>query len=145
MQPPQPTRRPREARTTRATFEEYAREWLDNYAGRTSHGRPGETTMREYRRGLEEHAVPFFRGWRLAELEPPDVRRYVRHLEGEGLSPASVVKYLAPLRAMYATAYEDGSVRSNPAAGLRVNGRRDEGEEEPEAKALTRADLARLL
>jgi integrase len=46
---------------------------------------------------------------------------------------------------MYATAYEDGAVRSNPTSGVRVNGRRDEADEEPEAKALTRAELALLL
>ncbi len=73
------------------------------------------------------------------------MRRFARHLEQRGLSPASVVKYLCPLKTMYADAVDDGAVQSNPAAGLRVNGRRDEAAEEPEAKALTRAELARLL
>jgi integrase len=130
--------------STRATFEEYALEWLDTYRGRTSRGL-SETTRKEYKRALEDRAIPFYRGWRLADVEPPDVRRYVRHLEESELSPATVVKYLAPLKAMYATAFEDGSVRHNPTSGLRVNGRVAEDEEEPEAKAMTRAELARLL
>jgi hypothetical protein len=44
-------------------------------------------------------------------------------------APASVVKYLVPLRALLATAVEDGALRTNPTTGIRVNGRRDEHEE----------------
>jgi integrase len=72
------------------------------------------------------------------------VRRFVVSLEERGLAPASVKKNLRPLGAMFATTMEDGELRSNPVAGLRVNGRRDQ-DEEPVAKALTRAQLAALL
>ena len=100
---------------------------------------------------LLERAVPFSdRGKRLAEVERKDVRRYVRHLEGQGLAPSTVVKYLTPLKAMFATAVEDGAddggaLLSNPCAGVRVSRRRADEDEEPEAKAMTRAELAGVL
>jgi integrase len=129
---------------TRRLLADYADQWVAGYTGRTSRGFT-EHARREYRRALELHIVPFFDGWRLAEVEPPDVRRLVRHLEDAGLAPASVVKTLTPLKAMLATAVEDGELRSNPTTGVRVNGRRDEGDEEPEAKAMTREELGRVL
>jgi integrase len=117
---------------TRQALDEYAAKWTDGYTGR------------EYRRALERHIIPFFAGWKLADVEPPDVRRLVHHLEEQGLSPASVVKTITPLKAMYATAVEDGELRANPCAGVRVNRRRDEGEEEPVAKGMTRDELGRV-
>ena len=128
---------------TRASFEDYAREWLDTYAGRTGRGL-SETSRNDYRRSIEQHAVPFFSGYRLADVEPPDVRRLVKALEAKGLAPASVVKNLVPLKAMFATALEDGALRFNPTAGVRVNRRADDDEEE-RALALTREQLAALL
>lgn len=129
---------------TRATLEDYARAWIDGYQGRTSRGFT-EQARGDYRRSLEVYVFPFFAGWRMADVEPPDARRFVRSLEEKGLAPASVKKNLRPLSAMFATAMEDGELRANPFAGLRVNGRRGESEEEAEAKALTADQLARLL
>jgi integrase len=128
---------------TRDRFEDYAREWVHGYAGRTSKG-IAEKTRLDYERALEQYVIPFFRGWRLAEIEPPDVRRFVRDLEASGLRPTSVIKNLAPLKLVYATAIEDGVVRFNPTTAVRVS-RRDDGEEEPLPKAMTRAELSRLL
>lgn len=107
---------------TRQTFEEYVREWLNGYAGRTSRG-VGELTMTDYRRSIER-AIRFFesRTSRLSEVESPDVRAYVRELEGEGMAPSSVRKRLAPLSAMFATAVEDGALGRDPARGVRVSG-----------------------
>jgi hypothetical protein len=74
------------------------------------------------------------------------VRRLGRRLEEEaGLASASVVKVQTPLKAMFATAVEDGDLASSPTTGVRVNGRRGEGDEEPEAKAMTREELGRVL
>src|SRR5829696_2565924 len=88
--------------TTRQKFEDYAREWIAAYQGRTYRGF-SETSRRDYERGLEQYAIPFFEGWRLADIRRPDVRRFVRDLEAKGLSPASVVKNLVPLKALFAT------------------------------------------
>jgi integrase len=128
----------------RKLLEDYAAEWLDGYAGRTSRGFSAQARA-DYRRSLDGHVLPFFRGARLSDVERVDVRRLVAKLEGRGLSPASVVKNLTPLRAMFATALDDGLVSANPCAGIRVNRRRAEGDEHFEAKAMTRAELARLL
>ena len=102
--------------TTRQPFEEFTREWLEGYAGRTNREFT-EGSRADYRRSLEQFAVPYFRGCRLADIEPKDVRQFVRHLEQSGLAPASVVKNLAPVRAMFATAVEDGAVGRNPTIG----------------------------
>ena len=128
---------------SREPFEEYATRWLDTYRGRTSRGL-SERTRRTYRRDLKRWAIPHFRGYRLEEVEPPDVRAFVTYLEGAGLRPASVRAILAPVKAMYATAVDDGAVRSNPTRDVRV-GNPDDDTEGREVRALTRAELARLL
>ena len=133
---------------SRQPFEEYAAQWLDSYAGRTAHG-IGPGPLAEYRAAIEAHAIPHFAQTRLADIEPPDVRALVAKLEARGLAPASIVKYLAPLRALFATAVEDGSLRSNPCTGVRVNRSRRAGqqqqEEEENAKAMSEVQLHAVL
>jgi integrase len=130
--------------TSRVMFDEYARAWLDGYAGRTSRGFT-EQARSDYRRSLESYLIPAFTGCRLGDIERVDVRNLVKTLEQHGLAPSSVVKNITPLRALFATALDDGLVRQNPCAGIRVNSRRDEAEEEPEAKAMTQVELQTLL
>jgi hypothetical protein len=129
---------------TRKMLDDYAGEWLDSYAGRTSRGF-SEQARSDYRRSIETYVIPLFSGWRLVDVERTDVRRLVKSLEDRGLAPASVVKNIAPLRAMFATALDDGLIRQNPCADLRINRRRADTDEEAEAKAMTRAELGRLL
>ncbi len=128
---------------TRERFEDYARAWLDTYQGRTSRGL-GELTREGYRNDLERWAIPYFRGQRLAEVEPPDVRAFVSSMERKKKAPATIRKALAPVRAMFATAVEDGALRVNPTVGVRVTGRRG-GEPDREVRALTRGELAAFL
>ncbi len=129
---------------TRKLLDEYALEWLDGYAGRTSRGF-SEQARADYRRSIEGYVIPFFAGWRLVDVERGDVRRLVKQLEERGLAPASVVKNMVPLRAMFATALDDGLIRQNPCSELRINRRRGEADEQQEAKAMTRVELQRLL
>ena len=83
--------------------------------------------------------------WRLAEVEPGDVRELFascapmasRHRRSRGLRAA--------LSAMFATAVEDGLLRSNPVQGVRIPTAIDHAEREERAKALTRAELALVL
>ncbi len=63
---------------TREPFEEYARRWLDGYRGRTSRGLC-DRTRGTYRRDMERWAFPYFARFRLADVEPPDVREFVAH------------------------------------------------------------------
>lgn len=128
---------------TRAGFEDYALEWLETYRGRTSRGL-SDRTRASYRQALTARAVPHFRGYRLADVRPPDVRRLIEAMEREGLTPGAIRRVIAPLRAMFATAVEDGALATNPAGAVRVIGRQDE-DEERRPKALTREQLATLL
>jgi len=130
---------------SRVTFREYAPRWLETYKGRTRRG-VGETTRADYRDAIERDAIPFFGRQRLAEVQPQHVREFITRLERR-LAPASVRKTVAPVRALFATALEDGLIRSNPAAGLRVSAPVDdpEAERDEKAKALTEDELRRVL
>jgi hypothetical protein len=135
------TRRP----ATKQAFGEYAEAWIDGYQGRTSKGLD-EDTRAAYRRALELDAMPFFEGYRMSEVEPPDLRKFVTHLQSTGLSVGSIRKYVAPLKAMFATAYDDGDLPANPTYRLRIAGRRDaEDASDQRAKAMTRAELSAVL
>lgn len=105
--------------TSREPFTRYAARWIETYRGRTGRG-ISDTTRETYADTLTRAAVPYFGTARMDEIDPPMVRDYIAHLARKGLSPATVRRYLAPLRALLATAYEDGAIRTNPAAGVRV-------------------------
>jgi integrase len=136
--------------TSRVAFDSHALEWLETYAGRTAKG-VSETTRADYRASLLADAMPFFGKTPLAEITPQHVKRFAAHVASRGVSANTVRLALAPVRCLLADAFEDGLIRGNPAAGLRValpasaqsesNGEDDEGE----AKALSDADLAALI
>jgi integrase len=102
---------------TNVTFETYAREWADTYQGRTARG-IRRLTLDEYRATLERHAIPYFGSQRLTRIDPPALRAFVKHLQEKGLDPNTVRNAVSPVRAMFATAFGDGAIRSNPTAGL---------------------------
>lgn len=142
---------------SRVTFAEYAPEWIASYQGRTTRGFRDETRA-EYARDLgldpgtrkpldpPRGALAFFGRMRLAEIEPRDVKRYAAHHAERGLSPASVRLEVAPVRALLATAMEEGLIRSNPAAGLRIAQRAEaELDESERVKALTENELRAFL
>jgi len=132
------------------TFEDYAKGWLDTYTGRTSRGFR-ESTRKGYRFSIEKRAIPFFDGWLLAEIDAPLVRRYIaslfdrqvgRRIDGKAkkVSPAvsTVRGHVAALKALLATAVEDGLIRHNPASGVRI-ARTGDPIVEPDAAELRRA------
>jgi integrase len=138
---------------SRVTFAEYAPQWLATYQGRTSRG-VRETTLDEYRRevGLDRDgnptgtgAIRFFGRLRLAEIEPRHVKEYAAEVARRGVSTAAVRHALAPVKALLATALEEGLVRSNPAAGIRVSRPALEEADEDKVKALTPAELRALI
>jgi len=126
-------------------FDDYARDWITTYQGRTGRGiRP--PTLAAYGRDLENDAIPFFGRRRMADIQPRDIRAFAARLADRGLAPATVRKVVASVRALLATAAEDGLIRSNPCAGVRLAGRRPPGEEPQDAKrALTEEQLARVI
>src|ERR1044072_10025419 len=54
------------APVSRERFDAHARAWLETYHGRTRRGRPRSTTLDTYRPAIEAHAIPCFKGARLA-------------------------------------------------------------------------------
>jgi integrase len=134
-------RRPR----SRVTLADYFAEWIDTYAGRTARGF-SETTRPEYRRPIEAYAIHTWGSWKLADVEPADVRELFGKMRQDGRSTSAIKKLRAALSAMFATAAEDGILRSNPCQGVRVPaGRSEILETDDRAKALTREELALLL
>ena len=126
---------------SRTTLREYAAEWIEAYQGRTSRGFR-ETTRQEYRRDLERDIVPYFGKKRLTEIEPRDIEQFAGYLATKrNLSPSSVRLVIAPLRAMLATAFEEGLIRSNPAANLRL-AQTCKHEATEDVKAMTATELA---
>lgn len=103
-----------EAHATAArSFRSYALEWIDSYEGRTAKGITDETRA-SYAHALTEHAIPFLGTTRLDHIDPPRLRAYIRHLDGQKLSPGTIRRYYAPVRALLATAYEDGLLTAQP-------------------------------
>jgi integrase len=132
---------------SRVRFAEYAVEWGGSYQGRTSRGLR-EQTRADYRSLLDRDAVPFFGRYRLAEIEPRDVKAFVAQLASRDLEPSSVRKMLAPVRALFATALEEGLIRSNPAAGIRVatpDRIPEDEDDENGVKALSEGELVAVL
>jgi integrase len=131
----------------RETFGDYARRWVETYAGRTSRGLQPET-REGYRRVLEAKAIPFLGRMKLTEIRPLDVKEYAASVAATGCSRDTIRLAVAPVRACLATAVEEGLLRSNPSAGLRlfVQERATETDEDAErVKALTPEQVAVLV
>jgi len=129
---------------SREPFKDYAREWLDGYGGRTGRG-ISASGLADYRRTIERFAIPFFGRQRLADIEPADVRRFVRRIEDRGLAPATVRRYLQALRSLLADAVDDGTLAIDPSARVRVRTQRQDMNQDEPAKSMTREELERLL
>lgn len=130
--------------TSRVRVGDYFAEWIESYAGRTARGF-SETTRPEYRRPIDAHALPKWRTWRLADVEPADVRDLFGYMRKAGASTSQIKKLRAALSAMFATAVEDGVIRTNPITGVRIPAGPEPEASDEKAKALTRSELALLL
>jgi len=139
-------------RATRIAFADYAARWIASYDGRTARGiRAG--TIRAYRRdlGLDQEgkptgggAVDFFGLTPLAEITAQDVKRYAAECAKAGLARNTIRLRIAPVKALLATAHEEGLIRANPAAGLRL-GRTVASAPVKETRALTQEEVVRVL
>src|SRR5262249_49171823 len=84
---------------SKVTFAEHAKEWGESYNGRTARGvRP--QTLADYKALLHRDVMPFFGRMQLAAIEPRDVKGFAAALAARGLTPGSVRKVLAPVRAL---------------------------------------------
>ncbi len=131
----------RQARpASRQLFENYARDWIASYRGRTNKGL-AKSTSDAYKNSIKKRIIPSLRGYKLAEIERRDVRAIVSELEQEGLASSTIRKYLAPLKALFATAINDGDLQVNPAAGLVIAPQTDAPVKK---KAMTKNELVKL-
>ena len=108
-------------------FTDYAKWWVENYAGRT--GREAglkEQTRADYEAAVtRSEFVKHFHGLRLAEIEASHIREYGDVLaqsngQRRPLSPRTGRNLIVPVRLMLADAKDDNYIRTNPAAGLKV-------------------------
>lgn len=135
-------------RLSRVTFAEYAREWLDTYGGSNGKG-IREETRGDYRRRLEQDAIPYLGKLRLSEIEARHLDGLASKIAGRGVAPATVRISLAPVKALLATAHKRGEIRWNPAAGYRCAFTHEavdqQGNDQNEIVALGEPELAALL
>lgn len=148
------------SRAARGGFGDYARTWLAGYQGRTSRGFT-EGTRAGYSESLELYAIPFFDGRRLKphQVQRRHVKAFIAWLAaeptgserankvglGRPLAPRTIVKHLAPVKAMFADAADDDDILVSP-ANVRVNVTSVEAPENGgEARALTDAQLTAVL
>ncbi|HJQ66758.1 MAG TPA: tyrosine-type recombinase/integrase [Gemmatimonadales bacterium] len=129
---------------TRLSFADYMQEWMQTFNGRTSAGIRPET-LKDYHADLRRDALPYFGRMQLAAITPRDIKNFAALLTQRGLKPSSVRNILAPLRALLATAYEDGLIRSNPCTGLRISQRVPGDQDQRQSKALTEDELHAFL
>jgi hypothetical protein len=109
-------------------FEEYFEGWIKSYAGSTSRGF-SETTRPEYRRPIEQHALPRWRTWKLDDVEAADVRELFADMRAGGASTSQITKLRAALSAMFENgggrqrrASQPGARRAHPAGHRRARG-----------------------
>lgn len=141
------TRSDRQAPRSRRPFDEYAREWVANCQGRTVRGFD-EDTRKSYTAALEAHAIPHFGSTALRDVERKDVRALITKLQRQRLSPATIARYLAPVRALFSDAVEDGELGANPALKLAINAkvkRENRGDQSQRAKTMTRTELRAVI
>lgn len=134
------SKRPR----SRVPFDEHARAWAASCQGRTARGLDDDT-RESYRVALERHAIPHFRSTPLRDIEPDDIRQFGAKLQAAGLCAATVSKYMAPVKALFADALGDGSLAANPTTGVRIVARRGQDTPERAEKAMSRVELAAVL
>lgn len=140
----------RPAPQARSRFDEYARAWVANCQGRTRRGLD-EDTRRAYTAALEAYAIPHLGAMALRDISRKDINGLIAKLQAQGLSPGTISKYLAPVRALFGDAVESRDVVANPALALKINAKARKpaprhSEPEPErVKEMTRAELAAVL
>jgi integrase len=130
--------------TSRIILGDYFDEWIETYSGRTSRG-ISERSRELYRRSAKDHFVARWRTWKLADVEPTDVRQLYGELRRKGASTSALRQLRSTLSAMFSTAVEDGLLRSNPVRGVRIPAPTTAEVDDDQAKALTREELRRFL
>jgi len=127
------------------TFKEYAEWWLENCA----QGNIKDSTLNEYKAVLNNHVYPAFGSRPLTKVTRKMVREFIALKKKAGfkkkaaLSRSTIKNILAPVRAIYNQAIEDGNVQFNPASNVGKFNKREPGEKQ--INPLTREELAAML
>lgn len=79
-----------------------------------------KSTASDYRRNLKKHLEPFFGNYRIAEISPSLVKKYIERKLAAGCSPRLVNASLQVLTLIFNLAIEDEIVATNPALKRRV-------------------------
>jgi len=130
--------------TSRIVLADYFDEWIETYSGRTSRGL-SERSRELYRRSANDHFLKRWGTWKLADVEPTDVRRLYGELRLGGASTSTLRQLRSTLSAIFSTAVEDGLLRSNPVRGVRIPAPTKIEANDEQAKALTREELRLFL
>lgn len=118
--------------TSRATLSDYYTDtWSNTFTGLTSRGIRPDTLLR-HKADIEALVLPALGRHRLSEIEPTHLKKFIASQYDRGLSAGRVRGIYAPLRALLRTAVEDGLIRFDPTAGVRVTRVRAEVEEPDE-------------
>ncbi len=131
------------------TLKEYAERWLTVYA--KTHCKAG--TIQNYERSLRRHAFPTLGAVPLASLTRAQVKAWIAdRLEtgnlrsnGKPLNPRTMGTILIPLRAVLASAVDDGLLMANPASRLGRFTANREGTPAEKVDAITAEELRNLL
>lgn len=115
-----------------ATLREAWTLWLEGAKSGRIRTRSGDrykpSALRSYDLGMEARVLPALEGWRISELELPEVQDLADQLLADGHDPSTIRNTFMGLRALYRRAVARGDVGLNPTAGLElpaVRGRRD--------------------
>jgi integrase len=101
-------------RLGRVTIGEWAEEWLRT----TVHLKP--KTRASYESILRTHLLPRFASVPIARVEQVDIRRFMAELSANGAAPGTVRNAYRVLRLVLGAAVGSGSLRANPADGLKL-------------------------
>jgi integrase len=114
----------------RTPFDEYARAWIDGYQGRTTRGLDNDT-RKAYRAALELYAIPHFGATPMREIGPKAYRDLITKMK-RGHSTATVRKYCAPVKVLFAEAFADEDIPRNPTAGIPIGGDKNKAPGKPQ-------------
>jgi integrase len=136
----------KQAPQTRRPFDAYARDWVRNCQGRTRRGFDDDTRA-AYAMALKGYAIPHLGSTPLRDIDREAVNALVAKMQRQGLAPASVMKYIAPLRALLSDAVGNGHLAANPALRLAINAKATQREDDEleRIKDMTRAELVAVL
>ncbi len=92
------------------TFRKFAAEWFETYV--KTNNKASEQTSKES--SLRVHLLPFFGGWKLADITAIAIERYKADKLRAGLAPKTINNHLTCLRKCLSTAVDWGRLNRCP-------------------------------